>query len=557
MPPFRILKTVSFGLILFCGLLAAEVSPPPLTLPKLDQEATLRLLNGGPGRYDFYKFDKSALQKMYFEQVFKKQDEDYRYFLATLTSIEKGYADLLIELYKKEDPKADQKDGLFQISRKHVLAKETEFIDARDFAVAIDSFNKAKEGLEARIETLTAIANGFVPSAENVEADGSGIKKVVNYGQQNFDPIKKFYSERLALITKFASDLPHNIMLPGGVPLVLKAGSGKGLVIEYDNAFVRITSAKLIELKQEVLKLRTWGKKAEDALSEYTRYLMDRIFAFNDTYGKGERMRILGKVEQEKRDKEVREILGMFWSRSYLRSIYGMPVGAIGASYDKAWWHLDVFKFSTTALLNLHEHPVFDSNEMVEIEQNYRNLLRRADVRSEKILDGNLGFIGTIENITTFLSGRRNEAVAAQAMLRLLAADMFEERLMLDSGSLSEMVERYRQRYFSNEQDEIFFRRMQIAYGDDPEVIREKYTAEDRLDMIPKILGAEKDQAFQGPAGFGTGENLRAKFENVLIYMEGKLEDLNRARIIEAQIANALNPNNQFRLKVNARKRNL
>lgn len=541
----------------------APVAPViPITAPKLDSESTLRLLNGGPGQYNFYTLDKSALQKMFFEQVFKKQDTDYKYFLDSVKGIELAFGDLLREVYRKGEPASKdyiEGDGLFEMSKKSILAKETGFIPATDFMDAINRFNQSKIALDARIETLTAIAEGIVPSAEEVEADESGIKKVPNYGKVNFEPVKKFYAERVALIEKFASDLPHNIMLPGGVPFFIKKGSGKGLVLEADDALVRITPEKLKELRSKVLELRLWDEEAETALSEYTRFLMDRIFAFTKTYGSSERFRRLGEVEQKKRDEEVRVILGNFWSRSYLRSVYGMPVCAIGASYDKNWFHLDVFKFSTTALMNLHEHPVCDANAMVRIEQNYRNLLRRADNRSEKIMDGNLGFIGTVENLLTFLGGKRNEAVASQAMLRLLAADLYEERLLLDGGSIAAMADRYRARYYGNEEDEVFFRRMQMAYDPDvtADTIKEIYKSQDREAMVAKILGSEKEQAFQERAGFGTGENLRTKYANVLIHMDTKLEELKQAETIEAQIANALNPNNSFRVKVQARKKNL
>ena len=538
-----------FSVVLMLGSLAIAQPPVSIQAPAMDREATIKLLtSGGPGAYNFFQYDKTEIQKQFYTQVFQQRKVDYDYFLSTVKAIEKSFNELLREnVYDKEA-------GLQGMSIRSV--QNVKYISSEEFLTAINRYQQARLALDAQIATLTAIADGMVPSAEEIAADESGIKKnVPNYGKQNFEPIKKFYADRLNLIETFLSNLPYNITLPGNIPHIIKSGSGKGLVLEAE--IMRMTPQQVLALKKEILGLRIWGEDAQTNIDDYTRFLQNRVYEFNKTYGNTERFRVLGEVERKKREEEAKLIMVSFWSRSYLRAVYGMPLGAIGATYDKKWLHFDAFKTSTEALLNLMEQPVTDANSMVRIEQNYRNLLRRADVRSEKILDGNLGFIAAGENLLTFLGGKRNEAQSAQMMLRLLAADLYEERLLLELGDLQQMKERYRQRYYATEEDEVFYRKAQMAYDRsiDAKAITEIYTEKDRTEMIKKILGEDSD-AF-GQAGFGTGENLRTKYASVINHMETKQEELLLAEQKEAAIANATNPNNKFRAAVETRKRRL
>jgi len=545
------LKAVLLSLFLLLNIAAhAEPAVSVFTPPPVDKDATLRLLtSGGPGVYNHLQLDKTQIQAKYLDQVFKQRQVDYDYFLNTVNSIEKSYRELLQEMVY------DKENGFWNVSARSTKSTPLKYIDADEFMILIGRYHQAREALDAKIETLTAIAGGMVPSSEDLPVDEAGIKKVPNFGQQNFDPIKKFYADRLAVLDTFLSNLPYNINLPGGDFHNIKANSGKGLVLEAE--VIAMTPDMMRTKLKEVMEMKIWDEESIDTIDEYTRFIQKKVYAFNKTYGVDQRYRHQDMTERTKRAEEAKLIMLGFWSRSYLRAIYGQPIGVLAINYDDKWFHLDVLTTSTTALLNMIEKPVWDSNRMTKIDKDYRRLISRADVRAEKILDGNLGFLAAGENLLTWLGGYRNEAQSAAMMLRLLAADVYEERLLLEEGSLQAMKERFRSRYFSTEADEIFYRKAQMAYDKDytADVVKEFYTDANRPEMIEKIIGADAD-AF-GQAGFGSGQDLRTKFASVTIEMETKNEALGLAEKIEASIANARNPNNKFAKGANLRKKKL
>lgn len=548
----RLLKSFFLSLALLLNVSAhAEPAVSVMTPPAVDKDATLRLLtSGGPGVYNHMQLDKTQIQAKFFDQIFHQRKVDYDYFLNTVNSIEKLYRELLKELVY------DKESGLYSLSNRSTKSADLKPTDAETFMIYIGRYKQARAEIDAKIETLTAIADGIVPSSEDLPVDEAGIKKVPSFGQQNFTPIKKFYADQLAVLDTFVSNLPHKIELPGGAYHIIAAGSGKGLVLEAQ--IMTLTPEEIRAKLKKVAEMRYWDEDQTTTIDEYTRYLQKRLYAFTKTYGVDQRYRHQDLTERKARADEARLIMIGFWSRSYLRAIYGQPIGVIGIPYDDKWFHIDVLTTSTRALMQMIEKPIWDANRMGDIEKNYRRLIARADVRSEKILDGNLSFLAAGENLLTWLGGYRNEAQCAQMILRLLAADVYEERLLQEEGSLQRMAERFRARYFSTEEDEIFYRRAQLAYdkGYTGETVREFYTDAGRPEMIEKILGKDYE-AFGGQAGNGSGLDLRSKYGEVLVEMKVKEEQLGNAELIEASIENARNPNNKFAKATNLRKKRL
>ncbi|MBY0370965.1 hypothetical protein K2X33_09780 [bacterium] len=541
--------TLALALSLAAPVGAQQAAPAP---QGTIQNPFMGILTGGSstGAYNFYQYDQSKLEAMFLQQVFKQRDQDYEYFQKTVKEIEGEFTTLLkVNVY-------DPTTGLKGISDRNVLATPPGFIKSQDFLKAINDYNVQKQLLQTRILTLTAISEGMVPSSMELKLDQAGQKvgTVPQYAKVSFVELKKFYEDRVAAIDLFVSNLPQNVMTGNNIPYFITANSGKGLVLEAPAT--RLTSAQLQELREKVLEMQMWDVNATDTLDAYTKFIRQRIQIFLKDYGNNERFRSIDPQIKAMREAEAKMIADAFWTRSYLRTVYGMPIGAIGIEYQERWFHLDVLTSTTNSLTAMLEPVIWEENQMDKIEKAYRRALNRADVRSEKIFDGDLSFLQAGENLLTFLGGQRNLAQASQMMLNLLAADCYEERLIMRGGTLPEMVARFRSRYGSTPENIAYYTKLQIALDPDSiDVDSVKQKFKDRPEIYGKIFGDEADAAF-GPGalqGLGGGSTLKAQVANVLTHMQTKQDDLDLAEQIKVQIANAVNPNNQFRAQTKKR----
>ncbi len=424
-------------------------------------DAIRGLLGVQAGNYSFVQFDKGELQKKYLDEVFKRSAEDRAYFQNSVTAIETEFKTLMTSAIYAEGV-AEVKDGVLKVSKRGGLLWLSQqstglsaFITANDFLTSVNALHQARMALETRIATLTAIQEGALPSQVELKADGSGLDNVPQYGNLDFAPIKKFYEAKLAEVIKLTDNLDFKLVLADGSKHL-----NKGLVLPA--AVLLLTPDQLLKMQDEILDKRSWGFKAHDVIDLYTVQTRQFIQDFITNYGP--RWYKLNDNEIKKREEDAKQIAEALWTRSYLRAAYGMPIGAIGIDYDRAWFNLDFLTVSTNALSNFHEQPAWKEKELMGIEMNFRNCLLRAGVRAEKILDGNLGFLATGENLLTFLGGRRNKAQAQLMMLALLGADVYEERLIQRAGGIAKMKARFKDRYLHNDTDRKFYSSLRKDY---------------------------------------------------------------------------------------------
>ena len=458
-------------------------------------------LGAQAGDYRFFQFDKGRLQKEYLDQVFTRSKEDRDYFLATVRDIESEFKVFLRHAVFADDALKGMSDR---------AKAEARFFPAIDFLRAINRFQQARIALDTKIESLTAMAGGALPSQIKIKADGSGLEDVPHYGNLDFGPIKAFYETRLDEITRLVANLPHGLILATGSEYLIAEGSGKGLRLDVPG--LKLPAAKILELRKKIRDLRSWGPQAEDAINAYTLYTKRLVQKFIKTYGTTERWRSLGEGGRKERVEDTKRVAEAFWTRSYLRAVYGMPIGAIGIDYVTRPFHIDVITTTTAALGAFRQEPVWEQDEMMEVAKSYRLALVRANQRAAKILDGELGLIAAGENLITFLGGQRNLAQGLQMMLQLLAADLYEERLVQDADGIAKMAARYRSRYGLNDEDLAFYSKLRKAY--DPQSEEEK----------------------QG-ASIGTSpESLNGKFQDTLVHMQTKEDELREAEVLQATV---------------------
>ncbi len=96
------------------------------------------------------------------------------------------------------------------------------------------------------------------------------------------------------------------------------------------------------------------------------------------------------------------------------------------------------------------------------------NALSTQTGKSLPVLKGDTPFFSRISSALTYFSGNSQEAQANQLVLILLVADIEEELLLGRPDGLKSVREHYRSRYFSNEQNKIYYRKLAQKYLPQP-----------------------------------------------------------------------------------------
>lgn len=476
---FSMITRFAMGLL----ILAAHISPAEVVAPIGNGRL---LVPSAPGDYKFTDYDQGRLQKTYLDEVFKRSEADKKYFQDTINDIRSDFSKLLSEtMYSVGQLQAaNQANTAARIVRPGGLrwmssmSQAGNYFGASDFMLAVNRYYEAKQQLETKIVALTSMAEKGVLPSQEIRADGSGLKQIDRYGNVDFSEIKNHFAEELVKIDAFANNLPFRLILANRKPVLVAGGEGTSLMIP--QAGTLLTEAEMEDLERQIAEALTWSDPDQrDDVDGFTLQVKRTLQGFVETYGSSERWRSISAVEQQKRAEDWQELARAFFLRSYLRTMYKMPIGAIGIDYSKMPFGLERFVGRTHDILTFRGEIMWSEEDFIRGEQDYRNALLRAEERSAdvklgdlkwdeatKILEGDITFLIKGRNLMTWLSGQRNLAEAVRMVIRLLAADFYEERLIQRPLGSVEMLTRFRARYMSSDEDRAFYE--SLAKAADP-----------------------------------------------------------------------------------------
>jgi hypothetical protein len=464
-------------------------------------------LGAQAGNYSFVHYDKGSLQADYLNKIDDRNKADKEYFLNAVQTIESQFEALLTQtVYGK--------NGLRQMS---VDAEAGIFTPIAKFATALNEYMMQKTALEAKIASLTSIV-GSLPSHVAINAEGSGLKNVPNYGNINFENIKNFYASRLAKVDEELSNLPQKLTLANGNPHIMEGGAGTSLSIP--KQLVQLSSDQIKKMRYDVFKAKNWGSESKRELNDYTVYVKRLVQTFIKDYGTTERFRFHNQADEKHKADLLREIADAFYARSYLRAVYGMPLGTIGISYQKRTANIDKFTVSTEALSTMMMEPVWDETNLNTIQQAYYNALEVSVARSSGILTGNTGLLNRANALLTYLGGYSQLADVTNSVLQLMAADLYEEKLIITAGGLAKMQIRYKERYSSSEQAKKYYKTLHLA-----------------LDPPAPSADGNSEEDPNADVGVVSASSVNGYFQKALIECKNKQGELLQAKQLEAQIA--------------------
>lgn len=479
-----------------------------------------------PGEFSFKQYDQGELEKFAVQIAKDRSDADRQYFLDAVAKINSQFQDHVRATILSPN-------GLKQLSNS-AYKNPSVWVDSADFLTAIDAYNVSKTSLLGTIASLKAYGDKTLEPSEVVLPDGT-VTQIRGYGKIDLSSIVENYTSEVARIESVLKNLKWNLKMTDGTELALPANSNKGLDPSIAITAISVDPAKLADWRKQSQRLRRWDPSRDrPVIDEYTRFARRKVGNLLYLYGSTERRRFHSAKYKTEKETLENEIAKIFWSRSYLRARYGLPLGAIQTSYEKSFANLDVFFVYTENLAKFKEEIAWTSEDFDVARQNLR---LATDVAKDRSILAETGEGWGIINSTiqqanyffTWAGGKYELADSARVVLEMLAADLYEEILVSQSGSLAVIQQNYKTRYYSDEKSKAEIINLAKTY-DPKSWASEEGQDDDPLADLGKIkVGSGEDFVATG----GLGE----VFANVLVKCQQKEEvDLPLAVQIERNI---------------------
>lgn len=443
----KLLATSTLLAILSMNLAHAQ-APGTTVVNSIGRNLNGVVIPAQAGNYSFQGFDQTQAMTTLVKAIDSRSKADLAYFKESITYLNQLFQNIVNnDVYGKS--------GLKILSDNS--SQGGQLTPAKDFLRALNKFEQDKIEIQAAIAKVSSITTAF-PSQTAVKV-GTVNTAIPSYGQVKFDGVVKFYNEQLEKITAYLSNLPQGVKLQTGNPFLIPENTGNSLVLNAP-AF-QYNAQEIRKLKNQILTLRTWSEKSWDvALIPYTGKVKQMVQQFIRTYGSSERYRYDASTPNLMKE-ELTRFVDYFYARSYLRAVYGMPLGAIGITYNQKAFNTDYF-FSSNSV-GLIEEVIREEQDFPEVEKAYTNALKAANARTQSVFGKGVDFLERLNSAFTQLKGENRLAVANRMMFDLLVKDFQEERLLMTQG-VSAMLTSYRARYKSTPEKAAYYSKLKKRY---------------------------------------------------------------------------------------------
>lgn len=484
------------------------------------------VLGAMPGEFSFKQYDQGKLEEFAAQVAKERSEADKAYFLQAVEKIQAQFLEHLNATILQEG-------GLKQLSNS-AFKSPVEWVTADQYLNAVDKYNVSKASLLTTIASLKAYGDQTLQASETVLEDGT-IKKIRGYGQVNLTPVVEHFAGEITRIEDQIKNLKLNIKLVDGTPLPLPANSGKALDPAIVNSALSLPPGAIEEMRTEVQRLRRWSPLNDRPLLDaYTNYARDMVAQYLFLYGTSERFRFHGNAYQEEKAKMENELAQIFWSRSYLRARYGFQLGAMQTNYEKKIANFDIFSAKTKELAKFRELNAWTDAELKQARQNLR---LASDVATDRSILAEVGEGWGIVNSTlqqanyffTWAGGYHELADSSRVVLEMMAADLYEEMLVVQPGSLPTVQANYKARYYTDDKAKTQIQELSKRF--DPQSWADEAQSDDPLANLGQIeVGSDT-------GGFTATGGLAQAFADVLVKCQQKEEvDFAKVAMLERSI---------------------
>ena len=296
-----------------CNLGVAQLGMAQALAPTSVVRGAIGLEAGG---YQFESFDRTKLTEI----IGKRQKLDRDYVIESVNEIESSFADLI-------NNELTGPNGLYTISDRSRSTNNPATLE--EYYGAKRQYEAAKLRIQNKIEGLVRIPSILKDGKH--KADDVEIPQFIKL---DFAPLIEYYQAELNDIDERTDSLEFLVKTPNGA---IQKVEGLSFTIEHP-----YTSADFSKMRKEAASLRVMTSEDRKLVDTYNRHVLEKLVAFVDSFGTTQKFRKKRNLST-RQEVLASELSQAFYSRSLLRSVYGIPLGGIGITYKKRVFSSDSF----------------------------------------------------------------------------------------------------------------------------------------------------------------------------------------------------------------------
>ncbi len=449
-------------------------------------------------------------------------------------------------------------NSLNALSQKSALSGS--MIPVEDLYKAYTEFVQKMELVRQDFEMNAQFFRGELPGIELKDSQYIA-KTLPTIAGGSVNGLLNGFNNSLKAISNMVCSLKFSLMLPTGEPYldqqVLKCDPTSGAVAIVINAEgVRLTEGERNSLIDSMNELRRPTDRVITNVDNFAGRTRGVIKALVEAWGTSQSFRLadldaeslpfgLGhllpdRILKGNNDREAIKkgafdtVVEYFWLRSALRKTFGLPIGSFAINYDKKKLQTDIFSTKYQALINLPEDSLFvqsdswNNSQFLEgkdyeqkrfiLESLYADALNTADSKASDVVKGNFGMIDRANGLYESLKGDKPAWKVMNFVLKLMAADFFEDSAMRKPGGMQKVISMYRARYI-----------------DIPDSERQRYIP--LIESFNKIVfGKENENSTSGDVNFSMSDDIRSNYGELANELREWTTRISQSRVIRVQL---------------------
>lgn len=375
-------------------------------------------------------FDKARLEAEYLSVIKARDQRAYEFLSSSLEVLHGGLKDLGV-IVRKLSEQSDESLGTF--------------VPAQGFMAAVRDFEQSLLFLNDKIHSL-----GLLPDLRtDARKELSGII--------NFAPLKEHYLQQIKSIKDSISRSLFHLKLPSGA--IYSQTGIDTTSLKQMQLYSAETMNQLHQLANTKKMMTTKEHTVIDgSINAFTRKALE---TYIDVFGTSERFH--NSSDQEGRLKAAQALYDVFWTRFYIRAVYGIKIGSIPVQYQKRIFNLDYL----ISDVKIGSTPLWE-------ESNLRTALNLATEAQATLSNKNANyFASALRHFIVKSTGSGAAQNNKLLIINLVRIDLEEELKLGKPGGLREVRASYRQNYMGTEQDKLITQQKQnatfVTEGDDIE----------------------------------------------------------------------------------------
>lgn len=415
------------------------------------------------GDYSFQQYDKGLIEQLRNDEHFKRNKADLDFLMNTRESLQNDFNRFMTNYVNNSEV------GMAKMQADYLSGKHTRI---EDFYTTAMGYKNAKELLIAKIDGINAMVSSLPSQVQQV----AGTEAVPNYLNVSFEKLALTYKSLVnaadAMVRGSEKDglkgMTFRIKFQDGIPRQIPAE--KALAFEFENV-PTISADERDKMRKRALSLKVLDDNEKNQAARFGQYLRKYIVRYIRQFGDRESYRWRNEQDLKAAEAAFERVQQAFWARSYLRAMYGMPLGVLTLrEYPKQWGKIDRFLVSNNEMSIFVEGMTWNDGNLMDQAESLRNGLITIDQRAEKIFDGDGSFLAKLNSFITFAKGERPVAEALNRVYALMAADVAEEIMITSGGGEDQIINMYQARYYADKQTESYYfslEDMHFPQGDD------------------------------------------------------------------------------------------